>query len=177
MIKLNVMSLNWISFLILLTYTIICFFIHWHFLSKEISDVYFVSNEMNATMDLNSTLETLIAQNKIISPKDYFGIYTSTYSNILMVTVALLGTFALLSFVYIKSKINDQMDKRIDKYFISPEFADKKHELITKEIQRVMSSYDIKYDDIRLRLLSLEEKLESSSRDEDIEIDNNQIIG
>nr|WP_321317124.1 hypothetical protein [uncultured Campylobacter sp.] len=174
MIKLNVISLNWISFLILLTYTIICFFIHWHFLSKEISDVYFVSNEMNATMDLNSTLETLIAQNKIISPKDYFGIYTSTYSNILMVTVALLGTFALLSFVYIRSKINNQMNDRIDEYFKSNEFKDRKNELITQEIKRIMDS---KYDDIERRLSLLEESQEGSHRDEDIKIDNNQIKG
>ena len=174
MIKLNVISLNWISFLILLTYTIICFFIHWHFLSKEISDVYFVSNDMNATMDLNSTLETLITQNKIISPKDYFGIYTSTYSNILMVTVALLGIFALLSFVYLRSKINDQMDDRIDEYFKSNEFIDRKNELITQEIKRIVDS---KYDDIKRSLSSLEESQEGSRRVEDIEIDNNQIKG
>ncbi|WP_297985514.1 hypothetical protein [uncultured Campylobacter sp.] len=147
---------------------------HWHFLSKEISDVYFVSNEMNATMDLNSTLETLITQNKIISPKDYFGIYTSTYSNILMITVALLGIFALLSFVYIRSKINDQMNDRIDEYFKSNEFKDIKNELITQEIKRIVDS---KYDDIERRLSLLEENQEGSHRDEYIEIDNNQIKG
>ena len=114
MIKLNAATLNWISFLILLIYTLVCFYLHWNFLTKEVSDVYFVGNEINITMDLNTTLETLITQNKIISPKDYFGIYTITYSNILMVTVALLGIFALLSFVYLRSKINDQMDDRID---------------------------------------------------------------
>lgn len=146
---------------------------HWHFLSKEISDVYFVSNEMNVTMDLNSTLETLITQNKIISPKDYFGIYTSTYSNILMITVALLGTFALLSFVYIRSKINDQMNDRIDEYFKSNEFEDRKNELITQEIKRIVDS---KYDDIERRLSSLEGK-EDSHRDEYIKIDNSQIKG
>ncbi|QLI05719.1 putative membrane protein [Candidatus Campylobacter infans] len=173
MTKLNVISLNWISFLILFTYTIICFLMHWHFLSKEISDVYFVSNEMNVTMDLNSTLETLITQNKIISPKDYFGIYTSTYSNILMITVALLGTFALLSFVYIRSKINDQMNDRIDEYFKSNEFEDRKNELITQEIKRIVDS---KYDDIERRLSSLEGK-EDSHRDEYIKIDNSQIKG
>lgn len=173
MTKLNVISLNWISFLILFTYTIICFLMHWHFLSKEISDVYFVSNEMNVTMDLNSTLETLITQNKIISPKDYFGIYTSTYSNILMITVALLGTFALLSFVYIRSKINDQMNDRIDEYFKSNEFEDRKNELITQEIKRIVDS---KYDDIERRLSSLEGK-EDSHKDEYIKIDNSQIKG
>lgn len=173
MTKLNVISLNWISFLILFTYTTICFLMHWHFLSKEISDVYFVSNEMNVTMDLNSTLETLITQNKIISPKDYFGIYTSTYSNILMITVALLGTFALLSFVYIRSKINDQMNDRIDEYFKSNEFEDRKNELITQEIKRIVDS---KYDDIERRLSSLEGK-EDSHKDEYIKIDNSQIKG
>ncbi|WP_096017052.1 hypothetical protein [Campylobacter lanienae] len=174
MIKLNVISLNWISFLILLTYTIVCFLMHWHFLSKEISDVYFVSNEMNATMDLNSTLETLITQNKIISPKDYFGIYTSTYSNILMVTVALLGIFALLSFVYLRSKINDQMDDRIDEYFKSTEFMDKRDKLLNQEIKRIMDSY---HEHIQQELASLDESQESSPRDEYIEIDNNQIKG
>ena len=64
------------------------------------------------------------------------------------------------------------MDERIDKYFISSEFADKKHELITKEIKRIMDSYDNKYVDIQQRLSLLEESQESSHRDEDIEIDN-----
>lgn len=177
MIKLDVINLNWVSFLILLSYTAICFYLHWNFLTKEVSSIYFIGNEINIAKDLNSTLETLITQNKIISPKDYFGIYTNTYSNILMVTVALLGIFALLSFIYIRSKINDQMDERIDKYFISSEFADKKHELITKEIKRIMDSYDSKYVDIQQRLSLLEESQESSHRDEDIEIDNNQIKG
>lgn len=174
MIKLNAATLNWISFLILLIYTLVCFYLHWNFLTKEVSDVYFVGNEINITMDLNTTLETLITQNKIISPKDYFGIYTSTYSNILMVTVALLGIFALLSFVYLRSKINDQMDDRIDEYFKSNEFIDRKNELITQEIKRIVDS---KYDDIKRSLSSLEESQEGSRRVEDIEIDNNQIKG
>ncbi|MBR6611111.1 MAG: hypothetical protein IKK93_02580 [Campylobacter sp.] len=172
MIKLNVISLNWISFLILLTYTIVCFFTHWHFLSKEISDVYFVSNEMNATMDLNSTLETLITQNKIISPKDYFGIYTSTYSNILMVTVALLGTFALLSFIYVRNKIEDQMNERIDEYFSSQDFKERLNKTLNAEIKQAMDSY---YDEIKRVISSLGDS--EGIKNEEIKSENNQAKG
>lgn len=172
MIKLNVISLNWISFLILLTYTIICFFIHWHFLSKEISDVYFVSNEMNATMDLNSTLETLITQNKIISPKDYFGIYTSTYSNILMVTVALLGIFALLSFIYVRNKIEDQMNERIDEYFSSQDFKERLNKTLNAEIKQAMDSY---YGEIKRVISSLGDS--EGIKSEEIKSENNQAKG
>lgn len=172
MIKLNVISLNWISFLILLTYTIVCFFIHWHFLSKEISDVYFVSNEMNATMDLNSTLETLITQNKIISPKDYFGIYTSTYSNILMVTVALLGTFALLSFIYVRNKIEDQMNERIDEYFSSQDFKERLNKTLNAKIKQAMDNY---YDEIKRVISSLGDS--EGIKNEEIKSENNQAKG
>ncbi|TWO29708.1 hypothetical protein XK09_03525 [Campylobacter lanienae] len=172
MIKLNVATLNWISFLILLIYTLVCFYLHWNFLTKEFSDVYFVGNEINITMDLNTTLETLITQNKIISPKDYFGIYTSTYSNILMVTVALLGIFALLSFIYVRNKIEDQMNERIDEYFSSQDFKERLNKTLNAEIKQAMDSY---YDEIKRVISSLGDS--EGIKSEEIKSENNQAKG
>ncbi|TWO17816.1 hypothetical protein ZA02_00215 [Campylobacter lanienae] len=166
------MKLNWISFLILLIYTLVCFYLHWNFLNKEFSDIYFVSNEINITKDLNSTLETLITQNKIISPKDYFGIYTNTYSNILMVTVALLGAFALLSFIYVRNKIEDQMNERIDEYFSSQDFKERLNKTLNAEIKQAMDSY---YDEIKRVISSLGDS--EGIKSEEIKSENNQAKG
>lgn len=166
------MKLNWISFLILLIYTLVCFYLHWNFLNKEFSDIYFVSNEINITKDLNSTLEKLITQNKIISPKDYFGIYTNTYSNILMVTVALLGAFALLSFIYVRNKIEDQMNERIDEYFSSQDFKERLNKTLNAEIKQAMDSY---YDEIKRVISSLGDS--EGIKSEEIKSENNQAKG
>lgn len=98
---------------------------HYHQVINDFQNLNLIIGDINSSISLNTTLNELIRENKLFSPKDLFGMYASYYNNLVIILVAMLGAFYIISFVYIRNKTEEEMNKQVIEYLSNSNNIDK----------------------------------------------------
>lgn len=94
---------------------------HYYQVIDDFQNLNLIIGDINSSISLSTTLDELIRENKLFSPKDLFGMYASYYNNLVIILVAMLGAFYIISFVYIKNKTENEMNMQVEKYLNNKE--------------------------------------------------------
>lgn len=98
---------------------VLTFIFFWCIKNELLNNFYILGNELNKTTDINQTLSVLISENKLISAKDFFGFYLSYYNNFIIILSCIIGGFSIISFVYIRSKNEEEIKIQTREYLES----------------------------------------------------------
>ncbi len=112
--------------------------------APRIAKVYHQTFTITVTdkADLNQSerqhVDDLLAKNKIISIADVYGNTLDYYNSLITILVALLGAFAILSWISLRTRIKENVQEEIEKFFASPQTIAWLSELVKKQIDQNM---------------------------------------
>jgi len=112
--------------------------------APRIAKVYHQTFTITVTdkADLNRSerqhVDDLLAKNKIISIADVYGNTLDYYNSLITILVALLGAFAILSWISLRTRIKENVQEEIEKFFASPQTIAWLSELVKKQIDQNM---------------------------------------
>lgn len=92
-----------------LIFFVLVFFILWLTYEEISQSIFLIGNQIDTKEDISKNLEQLISASKLISAKDYFGLYISYYNNFVLILSAIIGLFGISSFFYLKRKNDENM--------------------------------------------------------------------
>lgn len=110
--------------------------------APRIAKVYHQTFTITVTekADLNQSerqhVDDLLAKNKIISIADVYGNTLDYYNSLITILVALLGVFAILSWISLRTRIKENVQEEIEKFFASPQTIAWLSELVKKQIDQ-----------------------------------------
>lgn len=128
--------------------------VHYYQVIDDFQNLNLIIGDINSSISLNTTLDELIRENRLFSPKDLFGMYASYYNNLVIILVAMLGAFYIISFVYIRNKTEEEMNKQVIEYLSNSNNINK----INSEIEKTNLYQSLKksLEDLDMRLRDIE---------------------
>ena len=93
-----------------------------------------IEEKKELTQREKNSLNDLIAKNKVISVSDVYSRTLHYYDSFITVLVALLGAFAILSWISLKTKIREEVQNEITNFFNSPQTVSWMNDLMKKQI-------------------------------------------
>ena len=110
--------------------------------TPKISKIYYktfavsISDRTELNLVDEKYISELLAKNKIIPITDVYDNTLDYYNTLITILVALLGVFAILSWISLRAKIKEDVKDEIEKFFVSPQTIAWFGELIKKQIDQ-----------------------------------------